>query len=606
METRGGSEISAGPWEVFALASLAPLGPFSQVHLAPRIPPASLNMALRTYLSLQGDELLLALIDGGGDTVEGCCALTTRRVYWTALDALEQGRRARAGSPTDTRGGSTRWAGFKGAGKPKWRYHVLRYGDLPAAIKQADQGQGMCWLDLGTGRPLCLPGADPGLAQALARYLETMGMAARNGMRPGSGAIDPELGGRVARVLPAVARITDQTRAHYRDLLEFRRALFSATPHLFVTPVLTLACVALFVAMIARGAAVFWPTSADLIDWGANSGVRVTLRHEYWRLLASVFVHGGLIHLAVNMWCLNNVGPLVERLYGNLAFAILYLASGIGGAIASVAVAPAGISVGASGAIFGILGALLAFLVVHHHSIPGSLLRPLRASAVGFVVFNTIFGMVVPNIDQAAHLGGLATGFAGGVLLRRPWPVFKGPWIAFRRVGMTAVLTTSLAAFALAALHRGQTAIPPSARYDDVVEQLGPAVADFKSIYKSLPRQGELRQDRAELRARDFRVRSLDELRDRARKNLTRLHQVKTPAPELRCAVADLIQAQASVVAYLQTARDYLDDGTLDRLEGPNGLAALHKDIDRALVELNRLLEGYSAKHQIVRGRAHR
>ena len=125
-----------------------------------------------------------------------------------------------------------------------------------------------------------------------------------------------------------------------------------------------------------------------------------------------MFVHGGLIHLVVNMWSLLVIGPLVERIYGHLAFAVLYLAAGIGGAIASAAVPPMRVSVGASGAICGILGGLLAFLIVHRRTIPPTVLRQLRKNVLAVVVFMAVLGVVVPNIDQAAHLGGLATGFA--------------------------------------------------------------------------------------------------------------------------------------------------------------------------------------------------
>src|SRR5262245_12317169 len=82
MESGDGFEVGAGSWEVFALAAIAPLGPITQVHLAPKLPPALLNSALVTYLSLERDELLLALVDGGARKPSGCCALTTRRIYW--------------------------------------------------------------------------------------------------------------------------------------------------------------------------------------------------------------------------------------------------------------------------------------------------------------------------------------------------------------------------------------------------------------------------------------------------------------------------------------------------------------------------------------------
>ena len=194
-----------------------------------------------------------------------------------------------------------------------------------------------------------------------------------------------------------------------------------------MTPVFIVACVAVFAAMVVFGVPVLWPKGAELIGWGANEGVRIVLQHEYWRLFTSVFVHGGLIHLAVNMWSLFVIGPLVERLYGNWAFAVLYVAAGIGGAIASVAASPVRIGVGASGAICGLLGALLAFLITHRRSIPMSLLKSLRANVLGIIVFMAILGAIVPNIDQEAHLGGLATGFVGGLLLSRPLPAGSSP-----------------------------------------------------------------------------------------------------------------------------------------------------------------------------------
>ena len=218
----------------------------------------------------------------------------------------------------------------------------------------------------------------------------------------------------------------DLGRMSPSDLLAFRRAVDAATRRAFVTPLIVLACAAYFAAMIATGVPILWPSAPQLVRWGANDGARLILRHEYWRLVASVFVHGGLIHLVVNMWSLLVIGPLVERIYGHLAFAVLYLAAGVGGAIASAAVPPMRVSVGASGAICGVLGGLLAFLVVHRRTIPPTVLRQLRKNVLGVVLFMAVLGLVVTNIDQAAHLGGLGTGFACGLLLIGPWPVARG------------------------------------------------------------------------------------------------------------------------------------------------------------------------------------
>ena len=185
------------------------------------------------------------------------------------------------------------------------------------------------------------------------------------------------------------------------------------------------------------------------------------LRHDFWRLLTSVFVHGGLIHLAVNMWSLMVIGPLLERIYGSLAFAVIYLSAGIGGAIASAVMPPVRVSVGASGAICGILGALIAFLIVNRRNIPPSVLGLLQSNLLGIVAFMVVLGLLVPNIDQAAHLGGLGTGFVSGLLLSRPWPVVPSRWIRVRRLAMTAVIAAGLPGIAVAAVRWGRTATPP-------------------------------------------------------------------------------------------------------------------------------------------------
>ena len=140
-------------------------------------------------------------------------------------------------------------------------------------------------------------------------------------------------------------------------------------------------CVLVFLAMTLSGVSPLEPSIEALLDWGANFGPFVAVDHEYWRLFTSMFLHVGLLHLAFNMWCLLAAGPMIERFFGNLAFAVVYVISGLGGSLASTAVHPLLVSAGASGAIFGIFGALCGFLVAQHRTIPAALLKPLRSSA---------------------------------------------------------------------------------------------------------------------------------------------------------------------------------------------------------------------------------
>ncbi|MFC1641275.1 rhomboid family intramembrane serine protease [Myxococcota bacterium] len=222
------------------------------------------------------------------------------------------------------------------------------------------------------------------------------------------------------------------------DPSDFGRRLWQLTPRTPVTPVLVAANIGLFAAMVWRGVHPWSPNTDSLIAWGANYGPR-TAAGEWWRLVSSAFLHVGVAHLLLNLWVLRQVGGLVERLLGNWGFLAAYLFSAVAGSLASVAWRPGGVSAGASGAIFGLFGALIAFLVHHRRVVPRAVLDRLRTSAVAFVGCNVAFGLLVPNIDQAAHLGGLAGGFLFGLVLAHP-PSAAGAASRPRRLGLAVIL----------------------------------------------------------------------------------------------------------------------------------------------------------------------
>jgi len=581
-------EVAAGTWEAFALAAIAPLGSFTQVHLAPKLPPALLNAALVSYLSLEGDELLLALIDPGARKPDGCCALTTRRIYWAQADDGDEAA-GRALAPARAR--------TKGRGLV---CRVAGYGGLPETIEGSANGDGSFRFELGGGRALVLERADARLAQTLARYLETMGKAARTGLAPSLSEFDAHLAAHIPRVLPAIAKVTSGARALTRDLLQFRTALYAATRRVVMTPALIAACVAVFAAMVAFGVPVLSPTGPELVDWGANEGTRIVLRHEYWRLFTSVFVHGGLVHLGMNMWSLLVIGPLVERLYGNWAFAVLYVAAGLGGAIASIAASPLRIGVGASGAICGVLGALLAFLITHRRSIPVSLLKSLRANVLGIIVFMVILGKIVPNIDQEAHLGGLATGFVSGLLLSRPLFRASGWWVLARRIVASVLIAAALAGAAVAVARRGVTSLPHSVRLRDAVVQIAPALDEFNAIDEAMPSTLALRRDRGDPPDQRRHLHNIKELLERATANLARLRRAKTPEPGLRIMIDGLIQAQVSQLAGLRATRRYLETGNTDDLSGPDGVLAAKAATSQGERSFQQQQYNYLSEHGLI------
>ena len=164
------------------------------------------------------------------------------------------------------------------------------------------------------------------------------------------------------------------------------------------------------------------PTDASgreqLIQWGASYGPLI-FQGQWWRLFTAMFVHVGIFHLVVNMWCLWNLGRLAEWQLGRVALALVYLGSGVGGVLGSLLWHPNIVSAGASGAIFGIAGALISAFRSGAVSLPGAELKRYLGSLMPFVLYNLLLGAVVSFIDNAAHIGGLVTGLAFGAIVAR-------------------------------------------------------------------------------------------------------------------------------------------------------------------------------------------
>jgi membrane associated rhomboid family serine protease len=200
---------------------------------------------------------------------------------------------------------------------------------------------------------------------------------------------------------------------------DFQQRLERVTPKTYVTTALIAVNVVVFAAMGADGAGFLAPNLEAHLRWGANLGP-LTAAGEWWRLATSTFLHFGVLHLALNMWVLYENGRVVERLYGNLHFLVLYLFAGIAGSLNSLLWHPMVTSAGASGAIFGVLGGLLAFALRMRDSVPFAVTKTQVNSTLLFIAYSLINGFATAGIDNAAHLGGLAGGFLIGLLLARP------------------------------------------------------------------------------------------------------------------------------------------------------------------------------------------
>jgi rhomboid protease GluP len=189
-----------------------------------------------------------------------------------------------------------------------------------------------------------------------------------------------------------------------------------------VTTIIVGMNVAVFLGMLLSGVSLVEPTVLQLLKWGANYGP-LTLQGQPWRLLTANYVHIGIIHIALNMWCLWNLGFLAERIFGGWTYFLIYTICGIAGSLASTLVSmwrhPNVVGAGASGAIFGIAGALIAALYLGKLPIPKEALRGTMKSLLTFAAYNLFFGGVVAGIDNSAHIGGLVAGLAVGAGLAK-------------------------------------------------------------------------------------------------------------------------------------------------------------------------------------------
>lgn len=211
-----------------------------------------------------------------------------------------------------------------------------------------------------------------------------------------------------------------------------RRSRWAAAPATYL--LVAINCL-VFLAMTTRHVSPFSPTTVQLYSWGANNAGSVLILGEWWRIITAMFVHVGIIHLATNMWCLWNLGLLAEPLMGTLGVLGVYLLTGAAGNLLStlwnwwsyssdlaqyhsVFVFPAG--AGASGAVFGIAGALIVLLKSPRLPVPPMELKKLRRSVIYFAAINLVLGLSISggthmfgagiSIDNMAHLGGFSCG----------------------------------------------------------------------------------------------------------------------------------------------------------------------------------------------------
>jgi membrane associated rhomboid family serine protease len=203
------------------------------------------------------------------------------------------------------------------------------------------------------------------------------------------------------------------------DPRAFAEALERATPRPRATPVIVAANVGVWLLMVGLfGISPMAPDPVEMIRWGAGYAPK-TLHGEPWRLVTSTFLHYGLLHVGSNMYVLWSGGRLVEKLLGTSGFVAAYAVAGLAGGVASL-LFERGIVAGASGAVFGVFGALGGYLIAGRRWVPRAYVVSLRRAVIEFVMLNTVIALMIPAISFWAHTGGLVGGFVVGLLVARP------------------------------------------------------------------------------------------------------------------------------------------------------------------------------------------
>lgn len=158
----------------------------------------------------------------------------------------------------------------------------------------------------------------------------------------------------------------------------------------------------------ATGQVGFWDFPGGVLNFLGAKSPLILSHGEWWRLITAGVLHGGLIHIAMNTWVLYDAGPLVEEFYGSYRMVVIYVLGSAAGFLASLWWNPMGLSIGASAGICALIGAMIAYGFHYRTPLAGAI----RGHFLRWAIYLIVIGLIIPIVDNAAHIGGLAGGFA--------------------------------------------------------------------------------------------------------------------------------------------------------------------------------------------------
>ena len=339
---------------------------------------------------------------------------------------------------------------------------------------------------------------------------------------------------------------------------QFQDWLHTLTPHTWASYGLIALNVAVWALMVAQGGDAFKPSAELLLHWGGNAASEVQ-RGQVWRLLTASFVHSGMVHLGMNMLGLWAIGQTAERIYGHRVFLGIYLGSAlVASALSLHFSAQKTISVGASGAVFGLAGLVLVALLRHRDLLPRLLGKQMLRGIGFFVVYSLVQGYWQTGVDNAAHIGGLLAGSLLGCILPVRSELLGGRREAQRRglLGLAAVAT----------LVAGLTVLAPPAAVD-FQRRYGGAVAFDQAMRSFNAAVLQLNHESQQQRTGHFTELQWD-ARSRSvhapafRQAQAELAAVRLPPGDPRAAVLQELRQQAAWMAELQAMASVIVPGT--------------------------------------------
>jgi membrane associated rhomboid family serine protease len=348
-----------------------------------------------------------------------------------------------------------------------------------------------------------------------------------------------------------------------RDAHEFHDRLEEFTPHRFVWAAILGLNVLVYLGMlVSRTQGV-----DDLLRWGALYSPRVK-EGQAWRFVTAMFVHFGFLHLFFNMLLFIAVARILERIVGNVGFALLYLVSGVAGWVFSLQVNPGSVSAGASGAVFGLLGGVLGLMRRYHVYIPWRDIAKVAVLVALLLANNAIQNHgrspLMGRIDIAAHVGGFLGGLACGAILCQR----VGPSLPAGRI-----VRNSIVAGLGVLLAFGAILLAP--RVDDIIAELRIFMAlDQRletDVASQLPRVG-VRQGRVLDLETDLEQKIIPEW-NRACARLGALTRVPAAYTDLVSALVEYGKLRAESWALLLEAARWNDVARLDQFKAKSTAA---------------------------------